>query len=76
MSTKMKVICPKCKAKLKFDPDKVTSEVIKFKCPGCAAVLKLRKPASRPDKTAVSNRAETRPAGGASLAAGEDLFVY
>ena len=41
---KMKVFCPKCKAKLKFDPDKLTADVVKFKCPGCAAVLSIRKP--------------------------------
>jgi len=44
MPSKMKVVCPKCKAKLKFDPDKIADEVIKFKCPGCASVLSLRKP--------------------------------
>jgi CheY-like chemotaxis protein len=41
---KMKVVCPKCKAKLKFDPEKIKSDVVKFKCPGCAAVLSIRKP--------------------------------
>jgi CheY-like chemotaxis protein len=43
MATKKKVVCPKCKAKLKFDPDKVICEVAKFKCPGCASVLCIRK---------------------------------
>ena len=44
MSNKMKVVCPKCQAKLKFDPDKVTSGVVKFKCPGCGTVLRIKKP--------------------------------
>jgi tetratricopeptide (TPR) repeat protein len=43
MTTKMKIICPECKAKIKFDPDKITSEVVKFKCPGCTSVLCIRK---------------------------------
>lgn len=44
MPTKKKVVCPKCKAKLTFDPDKITSVVAKFKCPGCKSVLSIRKP--------------------------------
>jgi hypothetical protein len=28
---KMKVFCPKCKAKLKFDPDKLTADVVSRK---------------------------------------------
>ena len=44
MAEKKQIICPNCQAKLKFDPDKITSDVIKFKCPGCAAVLRIRKP--------------------------------
>ena len=43
MTPKRKIICPKCKAKLKFDPDKITSEVVKFNCPGCTSVLCIRK---------------------------------
>jgi tetratricopeptide (TPR) repeat protein len=43
MTTKKKIICPKCTAKLKFDPDKITSEVIKFNCPGCTSILRIRK---------------------------------
>jgi CheY-like chemotaxis protein len=42
--TKMKVVCPKCKAKLTFDADKITSAVLKCKCPGCASVLHIKKP--------------------------------
>jgi len=47
MPGKMKVVCPKCKAKLKFDPDKITSDTVRFKCPGCATVLCIRKPGSQ-----------------------------
>jgi CheY-like chemotaxis protein len=50
MPAKKKVICPKCKAKLKFDPDKIKSEVIKFNCPGCTSVLSIRKPSPELDK--------------------------
>jgi len=44
MAAKKKIICPKCKAKLKFDLDKILSEVVKFKCPGCGLVLRIKKP--------------------------------
>lgn len=44
MATKKQIVCPQCKAKLKFDPDKIISEVVKFKCPGCGAILRIRKP--------------------------------
>jgi len=48
MSNKMKVVCPRCQAKLKFDPDKVTADVAKFRCPGCGTVLRLKKPTPGP----------------------------
>ena len=51
MATKRKVVCPKCKAKLKFDPDKITCEVAKFKCPGCASVLRIRKASLEKEST-------------------------
>jgi len=44
MAAVKKVVCPKCGAKLKFDPDKITSEVVKFKCPGCKTVIRIKKP--------------------------------
>ena len=44
MATIKKIVCPKCQAKLKFDPDKITSEVVKFKCPGCKSVIRFRNP--------------------------------
>jgi tetratricopeptide (TPR) repeat protein len=44
MAAKKKIICPKCKAKLQIDPDKIISEVVKFKCPGCSSVLRVKKP--------------------------------
>jgi CheY-like chemotaxis protein len=51
MPTKMKVVCPKCKVKLKFDPDKITSGIVKYKCPNCATVLSIRNPNSRMEKS-------------------------
>ncbi len=46
MATIKKIICPNCEAKLKFDPDKITSAAVKFKCPGCKTVIQIKKPAS------------------------------
>ena len=43
MAAKRKVICPKCKAKLILDPDKITSAAVTFGCPGCASVLRFKK---------------------------------
>ena len=43
MTTKRKIVCPDCKAKIKFDPDKITSDVVKFNCPSCTSVLRIRK---------------------------------
>jgi hypothetical protein len=62
MTTKMKVVCPKCKAKLKFDPDKITSDVVKFKCPGCASVLSIRKPSPQKEtsSSASAGKAERK----------------
>jgi len=47
MAVKKQIACPKCKAKLKFDPDKIISEVMKFKCPGCGSIIRVRKPGSQ-----------------------------
>ena len=44
MATIKKIVCPKCQAKLKFNPDKITSEVVKFKCPGCKTFIRVKKP--------------------------------
>ncbi|MBW2506010.1 MAG: hypothetical protein JRD19_02950, partial [Deltaproteobacteria bacterium] len=46
MATIKKIICPNCEAKLKFDPDKITSTAVKCKCPGCKTVIQIKKPAS------------------------------
>lgn len=43
MPTIQKVVCPKCKAKLKYDCDKVTSDMARFKCPGCKTVLRIKR---------------------------------
>jgi len=49
MSTPVKVVCPKCKAKLKIAADKILSEIVKFKCPGCGTVLRIKKPTQHQD---------------------------
>jgi tetratricopeptide (TPR) repeat protein len=59
MAAKKKIICPKCKAKLKFDPDKIISEVVKFKCPGCSSILRVKKPV--PQKEASLPSATSQP---------------
>ena len=45
MKNKIKVVCPKCQAKLKLAVEKMKSEVVKFRCPGCSTVLRVKKPA-------------------------------
>lgn len=44
MSDRITVVCPKCKAKLKFSAEKFISDVLKFKCPGCKTVLQMKNP--------------------------------
>jgi predicted Zn finger-like uncharacterized protein len=44
----MVVICPKCKAKLKVDDEKIKIEGIKVRCPKCQAVLLVRRPSPKP----------------------------
>jgi tetratricopeptide (TPR) repeat protein len=59
MSTKRKIVCPNCKTKLKFDPDKILSKVVKFKCPACTSVLRIKKP--DPDKRSSSSQTTSDP---------------
>ena len=74
MANKMKVVCPKCRATLKFDPDQITTEVVKFKCPSCATVLKIKKPVSAPGKDTSFIRHERKPAAAELLEeAGQEL---
>lgn len=40
--------CPKCKTKLKIADEKVSPAGIKIKCPKCATVFIVRKPAAAP----------------------------
>jgi CheY-like chemotaxis protein len=47
MGNKIKVVCPKCQVKLRIAPEKVKSEVAKFKCPQCSTVLRIKKPADK-----------------------------
>ena len=44
MKDKIKVVCPKCQAKLNLAVEKMKSEVVRFRCPGCSTVLKVKKP--------------------------------
>lgn len=46
----MVVICPKCTIKLKVDETKLSPAGSKFKCPKCAAVLVVRRPAAKQEK--------------------------
>jgi len=62
MSNIMKVVCPKCQAKLKFDPERITTEVAKFKCPSCAVVLRVKKPISGKEKESSFIRHKKKPA--------------
>ena len=47
MKNKIKVVCPKCQAKLNLAVEKMKSEVVKFRCPGCSTVLRVKKPADK-----------------------------
>jgi len=53
MTITKKVVCQKCKAIFKFDPNKIKSEVVKFKCPHCTSIQYIRKPS--PPKETVSS---------------------
>ncbi len=61
VAMKMKVLCPKCKAKLSFDPEKITCEIVKFKCPACTAELRIRKPCSPMEKSSASSARQPEP---------------
>jgi CheY-like chemotaxis protein len=74
MATKMKVVCPKCKAKLKFDPQKIPSDLVRCKCPGCKTVLRIRKPDSEKQVPASMEEQETRSADVNPLEAGKELL--
>ena len=74
MDTKKKVVCPKCAAKLTFDPDKITSDVARFKCPACKTVLRIRKPTPKQEKPASNGKQVRQPAGPDPLEAGEELM--
>ena len=45
MGNKIKVVCPKCQAKLNLPVEKMKCEVVKFRCPGCSTVLSVKKSA-------------------------------
>ena len=46
----MVVICPKCKIKLKVDETKIGEGGSRFKCPKCATILLVKKPAAASQK--------------------------
>ncbi len=48
--SKVIVICPKCAIKLKVDETKLSPAGSKFKCPKCAAVLVVKRPAAQQKK--------------------------
>lgn len=60
----MVVSCPKCKARLKVDETKLPPTGSRFKCPKCATVLLVKKPAA-PQNVALDTRkvlvAHSRP---------------
>jgi CheY-like chemotaxis protein len=47
MENKIKVVCPKCQAKLNLAVEKMKCAVVKFRCPGCSTVLRAKKPADK-----------------------------
>ena len=64
MDNKRKIVCPKCRAKLSFDPAKLTSESVRFACPNCKGVLSIRKTGSETGSSPVP--ADDLPKGPAS----------
>jgi len=75
MPAKMKVVCPKCKVKLKFDPDIITSGIVKFKCPNCASVLSIRKPGSQMEKSSSPPASQPDPTVETNIENHEDDFM-
>ena len=58
MENKIKVVCPKCQAKLNLAVEKMKCEVVKFRCPGCSTVLRARKPGKDKDDKQIATRAK------------------
>jgi len=73
MSTPVKVVCPKCKAKLKIASDKILSEIVKFKCPGCETVLRIKKPIEHQDISSQPASPTAHAARMAKVPSGEDV---
>ncbi len=46
----MVVVCPKCRTRLKIDDSRIAAEGSRFKCPKCATVLLVKKPAASAKK--------------------------
>jgi predicted Zn finger-like uncharacterized protein len=73
MSTPVKVVCPKCKARLKIASDKILSETVKFKCPGCETVLRIKKPVGHQNIASQSASPTPHATGMARVGPGEDV---
>jgi len=62
MENKIKVVCPKCQAKLNLPIEKMKSEVVRFRCPNCSTVLKVKKPGGIDHKAKLSTQIPARQA--------------
>jgi predicted Zn finger-like uncharacterized protein len=65
MTTPVKVVCPKCQARLKIAREKMVAENVKVKCPACGTVLRIKRPSSSQDMP-------SKPAGPAAPVGGTD----
>jgi predicted Zn finger-like uncharacterized protein len=52
----MVAVCPRCRTKLKVDKTKLSPEGSRFRCPSCATVLGVKKPAALVKKTLDSGK--------------------
>jgi CheY-like chemotaxis protein len=73
MSIPVKIVCPKCKARLKVASEKILSEIVKFKCPGCETVLRIKKPIGHQDITSQPANPTPHAPGMARVRPGEDV---
>lgn len=68
MGEKRKIVCPKCRTRLAFDPEKLTSESVKFACPNCKGVLTIRKKGPKEEQPVSTERALTEESLGTGTA--------
>jgi len=62
MKDKIKVVCPKCQAKLNLPVEKMKCEVVKFRCPGCSTILRARRPIVKNQDKNISEQAPVESA--------------